>query len=148
MYTRPLTEIKYLVVHHSATPEDYDVEDIRKIHLGIGYSDVGYHFLVTKDGMKPGRDVNNNGAHCLAEKPPYDSFNMNRIALGLCIIGNFVSRPPGKKIVNEAAYAVKTICEKYGIPLDRKHVIGHREASYTACPGSDTMKLIYKKLGI
>lgn len=33
------------------------------------------------------------------------------------------------------AKLVKDICNRYGIPCDRKHVLGHREVTATACPG-------------
>lgn len=34
-----------------------------------------------------------------------------------------------------SAELVATICKKYAIPLDRTHIVGHREVSATQCPG-------------
>ncbi|KRK46757.1 N-acetylmuramoyl-L-alanine amidase [Secundilactobacillus kimchicus JCM 15530] len=39
------------------------------------------------------------------------------------------------KTVANCARLVADICKRYGIPLDRKHVLGHNEVTATACPG-------------
>ena len=97
---RPYPRLKYLVIHHSATPEDWNVEDIRYIHKMIGFQDVGYHYLVNREGMHTGRDIADYGAHALGDKEPYleegdhDERYMNRVGVGLCIIGDFRNKPP------------------------------------------------------
>ena len=44
--------INELIVHCSATPEgkDYSVEDIRNDHKKQGWSDIGYHYVIYRDG--------------------------------------------------------------------------------------------------
>ncbi len=148
MVRRPLDELHYIVVHHSVTPEYYTVEDIRRIHLRKGFSDIGYHYLITKDGLQVGRPIIYRGAHALSEKKPFLGIDMNRVGIGLCIIGNFTYEPPSDRLVNETAYVIHRLCRKYKIKGDRNHIIGHREVSYTACPGPFTMAKIYEKLGI
>ena len=57
---------KLIVVHCSATKEgqDFDVKDIRRMHLQRGFRDVGYHFVITLDGkIQKGRDPFKVGAH-------------------------------------------------------------------------------------
>jgi len=139
---------KWIVVHHSATPEDYTLEQIRNIHIAQGYSDIGYNFIVNRQGLKTGRPLDRRAAHCVADKWPYDQYDMNWKSIGLLIIGDFSKKAADAKLINEAAYAVKTIANKYGIPVDREHVIGHYMASDTFCPGEKTMKDLYRKLGI
>lgn len=39
-----------------------------------------------------------------------------------------------RTVVN-CAKLVADICKRYGIPCDRKHVLGHKEVTATACPG-------------
>lgn len=58
--------INYIVVHCTATPEGQakTVEQIRKEHKAEGWSDIGYHYVVTLDGkVHLGRDVDVSGAH-------------------------------------------------------------------------------------
>jgi peptidoglycan hydrolase-like protein with peptidoglycan-binding domain len=60
---RTITDI---VVHCTATPfgKDLSVDDIRKMHKKQGWSDIGYHYVVTLDGIaREGRDVDISGAH-------------------------------------------------------------------------------------
>ena len=58
--------IDYIVVHCTATPEGQDktVEQIRAEHKRQGWSDIGYHYVVTLDGkVHLGRDVDIAGSH-------------------------------------------------------------------------------------
>ena len=59
--------IKEIIVHCSATPEgkDFTVLDIKKWHLERGFSDIGYHYVIYRDGsINKGRDESKIGAHC------------------------------------------------------------------------------------
>lgn len=143
-----MRKYKYIIIHHSVTPESYTVDQIRNIHLSIGYADVGYHYLITKNGLKVGRDINRRGAHAIPDFPPYNTQDMNSVSIGICIIGTFTNYPPSTKIINETAYAIKRIAKKYGIPIDKDHILGHSQVSRTACPGQYTMSCIYEKLGL
>lgn len=61
---RPIAEI---IWHCTATPEgrDFTVADIRAWHKARGWSDIGYHYVVYRDGrVMLGRPVGQIGAHC------------------------------------------------------------------------------------
>ncbi|MCE1245986.1 MAG: peptidoglycan recognition protein family protein [Firmicutes bacterium] len=148
MTERPLSEIKFLVLHHSVTSKDATIDQIREMHIARGYSDIGYHYLINSGGLKEGRGIGFRGAHALSEKAPYLNTDMNRAGVGLCIIGDFSEGPPDDALINEAAFTVKRIAGKLGIKLDRKHIIPHGSVSYTACPGKGTMEKLYAKLEI
>ena len=63
---RSKRRIDYLVVHCTATPEGQDmtVEQIRRQHKAQGWSDIGYHYVVYRDGtVHEGRNVDIAGAH-------------------------------------------------------------------------------------
>lgn len=58
--------IDYIAVHCTATREGQDqtVAQIKAGHLQRGFSDVGYHYIIYRDGtVNLGRDVNISGAH-------------------------------------------------------------------------------------
>lgn len=77
---RHITE---LIIHCSATPEgkDYTVEDIRNWHKNQGWSDIGYHYVIYRDGtIVNGRDVDLIGAHC-------SKGGHNQHSIGICYIG-------------------------------------------------------------
>jgi N-acetylmuramoyl-L-alanine amidase len=75
--------INEIIIHCSATPEgqDYTVEDIRRWHKQQGWSDIGYHYVIYRDGtIVNGRDVDITGAHCAAG-------GHNQHSIGICYIG-------------------------------------------------------------
>ena len=77
--------IKELIVHCSATPEgkDYSVDTIRQWHLQRGFSDIGYHYVIYRDGsIHIGRDESIIGAHCTGH---------NTNSIGVCYIGGCAS---------------------------------------------------------
>ena len=58
--------IDYIAVHCTATPEGQDqtVAQIKAGHLKRGFSDIGYHYIIYRDGtVHEGRNVDISGAH-------------------------------------------------------------------------------------
>lgn len=75
---RNITEI---IVHCSATAEgkDFTTAQIKQWHLARGFSDIGYHWVIYRDGsVHPGRDESKIGAHCTGH---------NSYSIGVCYIG-------------------------------------------------------------
>jgi N-acetylmuramoyl-L-alanine amidase len=76
-----MREINYIVIHCAATKPSMDVpiERVRKWHLDRGWSDIGYHYYITRDGkIHKGRDLSVIGAHV-------SGYNKNSI--GICYEG-------------------------------------------------------------
>lgn len=76
--TRPFDTV---VIHCAATPEgkDYTVNDIRAWHKQRGFSDIGYHYVVYRDGsIHAGRPLGQIGAHVEGH---------NTGTVGVCYIG-------------------------------------------------------------
>ena len=70
-----------IIIHCSATPEgkDFTVEDIRKWHKQRGFNDIGYHYVIYRNGsIHAGRPVAQAGAHCRGH---------NANSIGICYIG-------------------------------------------------------------
>jgi len=119
---RTITEI---IVHCTATPDgkDFTVEDIKRWHLKRGFSDIGYHYVIYRDGcILSGRNVNTAGAHCTGH---------NTHSIGICYVG-------GMDAQNKQAADTRTeeqhksmlallrrLCKMY----PRAKVMGHRELS-------------------
>ncbi len=112
----------YIVLHHRAG--NGDVESIHSQHLRQGYSGIGYHYYIRKDGkVYAGRPIQKVGAHCL---------NYNSVSVGVCFEGNYET----ETIMPEAQ-------KKAGIELVRHlkgiypgaEIKGHRDLYATACPG-------------
>lgn len=77
-YRRSISKI---ILHCTATSEgrDFSVEQIRQWHLARGFSDIGYHYLVGRDGtIYAGRPESVVGAHCTGQ---------NTCSIGVCYVG-------------------------------------------------------------
>ena len=75
------------IIHHTASP-DWPVERFRQIHVKErGWEDVGYHFIIRKDGrIEEGRSLNRKGAHARGRNKfvgialtGYDQFSSSQI---------------------------------------------------------------------
>ena len=73
----------YIVIHHSGTAEDMDLsaQDINNMHQNNGWTCIGYHYVIRKDGtVEYGRPDWAIGAH--AEGHNWES-------IGIHLSGNF-----------------------------------------------------------
>lgn len=74
-------EVKFIAVHCSATgpAQDVGVADIDRWHRLRGFTKVGYHFVIRRDGsVETGRPLTERGAHVV-------DFNHNSV--GICMVG-------------------------------------------------------------
>lgn len=120
--TRATTD--YIVLHHAAavncTPQDID-----NWHKGNGWTGIGYHFFVRKDGtIYRGRPLWALGAHVAGS---------NSNSIGICAEGNFDIE---KQMRDEQKYAIAELLDylhKYHFPNAK--IVGHRDIGSSACPG-------------
>ena len=119
---RKITEI---IVHCSATPEgkDYTVDDIRRWHKQRGYSDVGYHYIVYRNGiLAQGRDVNIIGAHAAGH---------NAHSIGICYIGGMNAentQPEDTRTLRQKARLLSLLVDLRKL-YPNAQIIGHRDLS-------------------
>lgn len=127
---------KYLVVHCSATRPHMDVgvKEIRQWHKAKGWEDIGYHYVIRRDGrVERGRAEALVGAHVAG-------YNSNSI--GVCLVGGVSEKDFTKAENNFTAeqfdslrMLLKTLSEKY----PGATVLGHRDFPRVnkACPSFD-----------
>lgn len=130
--------INEIIVHCSDTPagKDFTVEDIRRWHTlpppkGRGWSDIGYHYVIYRDGtVHNGRDVDLIGAHCT---------NHNAHSIGVCYIGGRAAVGTSPKDTRTAAQ--RMTLKELLIELKRLYpnakIYGHRDFAAKACPSFD-----------
>lgn len=136
--------IDYIVVHCTATPEGQakTVEQIRAEHMKQGWSDIGYHYVVTLDGKAHlGRDVDIAGSHV-------NRHNSNSI--GVVYVGG-LENDPKKKYKELKAKDTRTDEQKaelMSLLIDLRKlypyatILGHRDFAgvHKACPSFDAKK--------
>lgn len=120
----PRTTTKRLILHHAAT-KSATPEQIHSWHLANGWSGIGYHYYVRKDGaVYVGRPENVKGAHCE---------NCNSDSIGICFEGNFEAETmPAAQLEAGRELIADITCRYPGIAIGR-----HRDYGSTACPGKN-----------
>lgn len=123
-------DIKEIIIHCSDTPEgrDVSVADIRRYHLTIGFSDIGYHYIIYRDGsIHNGRDIDVSGAHCL---------NHNSRSIGICYIGGQAAKGGQPKDTRTDAQkkALLSLLKELKRLYPGATIHGHNEFAAKACP--------------
>jgi N-acetylmuramoyl-L-alanine amidase len=140
-FKRSKRRITEIIVHCSATPEgkDYTVFDIRRWHKQQGWSDIGYHYVVYRNGhIEAGRDVDIIGAHCEGH---------NAHSIGVCYIGGVArdgKTPKDTRTLAQKASLISVLTELRQMYPQAK-IYGHRDFAHKDCPSFDA-KLEYKNI--
>ncbi len=133
-WTRPLSQVQYLVIHHSAGPTTQTPDDIANFHINVrGWGGVGYHFIISADGT-----VYYVGDLTTARA---NVKNMNQLVIGICLIGNFMN---GNEPTDAQISSAHELCAQllFRTPelsnvTSWQNIRGHQQLGQTACPGQD-----------
>lgn len=137
---RPIDEI---VVHCADTRPDWwmskslgqKIAEVRRWHttpppLGRGWSDVGYHFLIDRDGRTAkGRLLGRVGAHVLGH---------NHGSIGICLFGGHGAAATDRfqdHFTPEQDDALRTLIAQLRQNHSIDRVTGHNQYAAKACPG-------------
>lgn len=117
------TDTKYIIVHHRAG--NGDAQSIHRMHLANGWSGIGYHFYVRKNGeVYRGRPLHSIGAHCTGR---------NSNSVGICFEGNYQTEiMPETQL--RAGYEL--ILYLKGI-YPNAEIKKHSDLNSTSCPGKN-----------
>lgn len=117
------TKTDLIILHHAVF--NGTVEQIHNMHLNKGWSGIGYHFYVRKDGkIYRGRPEDMIGAH---------AYGFNTTSIGICFEGNFEKDIMSDKQTEAGQDLVDFLKNKYKVGK----VIGHKDVNKTACPGKN-----------
>lgn len=134
-----MRKIKGIIIHCSATKPSMDigVDEIKDWHTnGNGWSDIGYHYVITRDGsLEHGRDIKIDGAHCKGH---------NKNTIGICMVGGVNDKgTPTDNFTPNQWYAldelVTNLVFRNYVDVDC-YIKGHNEFSNKACPSFDVQK--------
>lgn len=159
----PIVEdVRFLLVHHSASPNAYRENDVESILQGFfdyhtssdkGWSDIAYNFLIDRFG-----DVWEGRAGSLDGPVAGDAAGGNQgFSQLVCLIGDFTSEMPSPEATASLVSVLAWLADKYGVstrsgseisfisrgsnrwPAGEKvvtsPVAGHRDMSISSCPG-------------
>tara|TARA_Y100001938_G_scaffold150382_1_gene241055 strand:- start:1848 stop:2405 length:558 start_codon:yes stop_codon:yes gene_type:complete len=124
-------ETNFIVIHSSLTKgsDDEGVESMRSLHMRQGCVDVGYHFIIRRNGVTDlGRPIHAIGNHC----PQVDEQSV-----GICLIGggdkNRKAKAPDYNIpqMESLAYICLSLVKIY----PEAEIVGHNRFSpESKCP--------------
>jgi hypothetical protein len=122
-----MREITKHIVHCSDS-EVGDVALIRQWHLARGWSDIGYHFVIRRDGeVEVGRMLDVVGAHCQGQ---------NADSVGTCLVGV-------KDFLPGQFAALKRIHAMLGSMSPGLKVFNHCEFNHDkTCPNFDAHQIL------
>ena len=123
-----------IIIHCADSKPSMDIgrEEITKWHTdpksegGRGWSDIGYHYVIRKNGeIEICRSIEKMGAHC---------FGQNKGSIGVCWVGGYGGvddRTPDQ--ITSLIKLVDSIHTLFG----KMSVHGHNEFSTKTCPNFD-----------
>lgn len=127
------------IVHCSATRPEWmagarleeQIAEIRRWHVvGNGWSDIGYHWIIARDGrVLPARPETRIGAHVIGR---------NRGTLGICLLGAFGASADDRfatHFTDRQAQALIALLDDLSRRTPIKRVSGHNEFAAKGCPG-------------
>lgn len=113
-----------IILHH-AESKSCTADDIHSWHLKKGWSGIGYHFFVRKDGsIYRGRPEEVVGSHAKGS---------NSDSIGICFEGSYMTETMGQTQINAGRELVSYLKKKYGISKVQKH----KDVCSTNCPGTN-----------
>ena len=119
---RPAT--RYIVLHHAAASV-CTAAQIDSWHKGNGWSGIGYHYFVRKDGsVWRGRPEQAMGAHASGH---------NGDTIGICAEGNFMTETMPQRQREAITELISDILTRY----PSLKIKGHKDMGTTGCPGTN-----------
>jgi len=120
-----MREIKEIVIHCTASPDYMDIgaNTIKQWHLDRGWSDIGYHYVIRRNGeIEKGRPDDIAGAHARG---------VNQTSIGVVWVGETQIDVLQEKAMMSL---IHFLMGKYNIKIE--NVLGHCEAVKTSktCP--------------
>ena len=130
----PMGQINRITVHHDGMSAFYAtdqasamrrIENIRRAHLGNGWADIGYHYVIDPSGrVYEARPINLQGAHVKDNNPGN---------LGVMVLGNFEKQRPSPAAQQSLDNFLADRMTYYNVRVTRLYT--HKELRPTACPG-------------
>jgi len=146
-----MRNIKYIVLHHSATDYQANKDDIDGKQIGKTICDraqekwkkeypdykCDYHFIIGHTGeVFKAQPIEQPSWHCT-------NYQANLVSIGICFLGNFENIEMPTEQFEAGVKLIKTLMKEYNIPLI--NVLRHRDvvsdishtSNSTQCPGKN-----------
>ena len=132
----------FIVIHCSATKPsmNIDADTIDSWHKKRGFSSIGYHFVLKRDGTREiGRHIDEVGAHAKG---------FNHRSIGICLVGGVTQDDhtiPEDNFTKEQWAELNILLEELIHTFPDVKVIGHNQISHKDCPSFDVQTYLKDK---
>jgi hypothetical protein len=127
-HRRPLEDVRLVVVHHTAGPDDESPEHIARYHLARGWGGCGYHYVV----YRTGRVVKARPVSAI----PACVLGWNRESVCIALVGDYRRVRPSGQLLAVAQQLTDALVSV----LPVQAVVTHRALGPTVCPGDGTVE--------
>lgn len=128
----PRTSTEAVFVHCSATKPTMDigVREIRQWHKEQGWLDVGYHYVIKRDGtIEAGREESAVGSHAKG---------YNSTSVGVCLVGGIDSSgKPEANFTPEQMGRLRSLLTVLLTKYEGSVLRAHHDVAPKACPSFD-----------
>lgn len=126
---KPRESTDAIFVHCSATKPsmNWGVREVRQSHKERGFLDVGYHFIIKRDGtVEAGREESAIGSHAKGH---------NHNSIGVCLIGGVDDRmKPAANFTPQQMNALRSLLTTLMAKYPEAKLMGHHDVAPKACP--------------
>lgn len=128
---------KYIVIHHSGTDEGA-LKSLDRYHREQRHMENGlaYHFLIGNgNGMGNGEIAIGNRWKEQLDGGHLRSDEQNKVALGICLIGNFDKAKPTEKQLRSLENLIRALLKRCNLPAGAVKTHQQINVVRTECPG-------------
>jgi len=128
--------INAIIIHMAYTTPSMDigVAEIDQWHRQRGWSGIGYHLVIRRDGtVENGRPLDQEGAH---------TKGANADSIGICLVGGkHPSKDAAEVNFTSAQWrALDRVCRDLLLDYPGAQISGHRDWAATHCPGFNVLE--------
>ena len=135
-----MRHITKIIIHCAATKPSMDIgaSDIKKWHLDRGWKDIGYHYVIRRNGdIENGIGVALAGSHTKGH---------NASSIGICLVGGINNKGEPENNFTKPQWAtLERLVRILKIDFPHATVHGHREFAAKACPSFDVQEWLKDK---
>lgn len=136
-----------IVIHTASTYPDMDIgaDEIRAWHKARGWSDIGYHYVIRRDGsLEMGRDRDGDGN--VLEETGAHAYGHNVETIGICLVGGKAAN--GSAVENYTPGQWRTLKSLVFLLHEiypEARIMGHYQLNPSkTCPNFDVPKWLLK----
>ncbi len=135
-----MRHITKVIIHCAATKPSMDIgaSDIKKWHLDRGWKDIGYHYVIRRNGdIENGIGVALAGSHTKGH---------NASSIGICLVGGINNKGEPENNFTKPQWAtLERLVRILKVDFPHATVHGHREFAAKACPSFDVQEWLKEK---